>query len=115
MAHDPTSYVLMKTLFWKELKAEQPLSYICHDKLAPIAAHFPVCICTVPQKPDDVFMLHSHQATNFLVVFSFVDIKLVVKLLDSNCFTISENSLQSKPLNIVLRTEHIYFFDINLG
>jgi hypothetical protein len=67
-----TGYILNKTPIRKKLKAEQPLSDICHHKVAPIVAHSPLCISTISQKPHNIVVLYPHQTTNFLVEFSFL-------------------------------------------
>jgi hypothetical protein len=62
---DLTRDIVMKTPFRKILEAEQPLLYICHDKFCFVPCHGTLCVSTVPQKPNYIFVLRHHETFNF--------------------------------------------------
>lgn len=80
-----TSDILIQTPFWQKLKAEQPLSIVCHDILPLVVGHFPLCVSTISQETYYIFMFNPHQTINLSVEFLLIQIKFFEQLLHSDC------------------------------
>ena len=76
--------MLTETLIRYKLKAEQPVSYFCQDRLPLIVCHFSLCVSTISQKSHYVLMPHLHETLHLLDEFLLMHIKCVIQLLHSN-------------------------------